>query len=310
MDLETTMIFSMRLAKVILLFSIMFFCSCYNDDKKIYDVLIFKDTVSWELAKSVDSGNLAKINELADNNEHLINVIEPKYGITLLEWAVRANKKASAKALLLNGADPNIRSRSGRTPLFSSSGPAWDENSTNQNPDILKLLLKNGADPNLNFYKPNKLETTSIIENGTSPLMHAVSFGSLEKVKVLVQSGAEINYKNQRGVTASVVSLLMERVEIAHYLIVEQKADISEEFYAVEIGNIDRIDSSKVHKPVKILENWIFELGSEKHSTKLEIVDEFKNQGVDYWSEKKSERIVEQIKMLYPNTWEKYLEEY
>ncbi len=43
---------------------------------------------------------------------------------------------------------------------------------------------------------------------------------------------------------------------------------------------------------------------------KMEIVEEFARQGVNYWdTEIPSERL-EQIKNIYPDTWEEYLKKY
>ena len=38
--------------------------------------------------------------------------------------------------------------------------------------------------------------------NGSTPLMMAASYGSAEAVKLLLQEGADVSVKNQRGLTA------------------------------------------------------------------------------------------------------------
>ena len=38
--------------------------------------------------------------------------------------------------------------------------------------------------------------------NGTTPLMMAASYGSPEAVKLLIESGADIHVRNQKGMTA------------------------------------------------------------------------------------------------------------
>ncbi|CAL1126821.1 unnamed protein product [Cladocopium goreaui] len=61
------------------------------------------------------------------------------YGWTALRYAVRADKVKAAKALIEGGADMNIPSKSGRTPLMSAA--------SNGIADMVKLLLDSGADP-------------------------------------------------------------------------------------------------------------------------------------------------------------------
>ncbi|WP_312648361.1 hypothetical protein [Aminipila sp.] len=59
-----------------------------------------------------------------------------------------------------------------------------------------------------------------------------------------------------------------------------------------------------------ILRDWIPDLGSKGYTMKMEIVEEFARQGVNYWdTEIPSERL-EQIKNIYPDTWEEYLKKY
>jgi hypothetical protein len=43
---------------------------------------------------------------------------------------------------------------------------------------------------------------------------------------------------------------------------------------------------------------------------KMEIIEEFMRQGVNYWDTEIPERTLEQIKHIYPNTWEKYIKKY
>jgi hypothetical protein len=43
---------------------------------------------------------------------------------------------------------------------------------------------------------------------------------------------------------------------------------------------------------------------------KMEIVEEFKRQGVDYWGTEVPKSRFEQIKKLYPDTWEEYIQKY
>jgi hypothetical protein len=72
--------------------------------------------------------------------------------------------------LLDAGADPNATDERGRTALMLT-----------HTPDVVRLLLKHGADPDIK----DQFEQTALI--------HAVSDGDLEKVRLLIAAGADVN---------------------------------------------------------------------------------------------------------------------
>ena len=87
-----------------------------------------------------------------------------------------------ARGLIERGAEVN---KPGWTPLHYAAtfpGPAA--------PDMTRLMLEHHA----------YIDAES--PNGTTPLMMAAMYGSPEAVKVLIQAGADLNIKNQLGMTA------------------------------------------------------------------------------------------------------------
>lgn len=145
-------------------------------------------------------------------------------------------------------------------------------------------------------------------ESWLSPLIYAADRG-LEKTKLLVDAGADIDYKTETGKTAAIMALLMNNVYVAHYLIVEKKARVDEPYYYYDL-NEKEIEYEKPHLPISLLEDWLVELDSKEHKLKMEIVEEFKRQGQDYWSIEKHPKTVERIQKIYPNNWEEYLRKY
>ncbi|MEY4471668.1 MAG: hypothetical protein RIT20_2009 [Pseudomonadota bacterium] len=83
------------------------------------------------------------------------------------------------KLLVENDADVN---KPGWTPLHYAA--------TAGNVPIIELLLENSA----------YIDAES--PNGSTPLMMAAMYGSPESVKTLIQAGADLNVKNQLGLTA------------------------------------------------------------------------------------------------------------
>ncbi len=280
---------------------------------RINNIKIYKDTPVWELALAVKNQNIDVIEKKAKDNPDLLNYQEPKYGATLLLWAVGMEKYNSTEALLKCGADPNIASKqyktfSEETPLSLAAGFSWVDNDAKKDPKYVKLLLKYGADPNWCF-----VGSEYGIEPGTSILMESIGCG-IEKTKALVEAGADINHKTKSGETAAVKALragwnsTLAGIEYAHYLIVEKKAKISEPYYRRKSsGNEDLNDK---FFPVNTLRRWVYDLDSEEHKIKMEIVDEFARQGVNYWDTEINKFTLEQIKKLYPDTWEEYIKKY
>lgn len=280
-----------------------------NEKLTVKDIEIFKDTPAWDLAKVLEKSNLRKAKEMLSYNGDLIDYQDPEFGTTLLMRAVLTENYKTVEFLLENGANPNIVAEIGGTALFDAVSHSWKDVTSNQNPRFVKIMLEYGADPNIPFCAPEAEETISPIECGTSPLMHATQRG-VEKAKLLVDAGAEIDYKTELGKTAAIKALLNEKVDVAHYLIVEKKARVDEPYYFYDLFDKSKINHEKPHYPIELLENWLFDLGSEEHKLKMEIVEEFKRQGQDYWLMEKHPKTVERIKKIYPDNWEKYLEKY
>lgn len=280
---------------------------------EITDIRIYKDTPAWELALAVKNQDARGIERIAKNEPDLLNYQDPKYGATLLLWAVGTERYKAAEALLKCGADPDIASTDntewgGDTPLLVAAGFPWVDRSAKKDPKYVELLLRYGADPNKVYTGFNIPEADSVTEPGTSPLMQSIGCG-IEKTKALVEAGADINYKTKSGDTAAMIALRFKWVpEYAYYLIVEKKAKVNEPSYRRK--SYFNEDPNEKFYPVDILRNWVYDLGSKEHQIKMEIVAEFSRQGVNYWDTKINQFTLEHIKKRYPDTWEEYIKKY
>jgi len=102
-------------------------------------------------------------------------------GLTALHFAVARNNFDVAKALLENGANPNIKdTMSGLTPIFYALN----------NQKMLNLLLEHKADSNIQ----NNI--------GQTPLIIAVVRNYTEAVKLLVKHNADVTLKDSADKTA------------------------------------------------------------------------------------------------------------
>lgn len=266
---------------------------------KIRNLKIWKDTPVWDLALAVKNQNTKKIGELSKCNPELLNYQEPRYGTTLLIWSVGVEKYNSAKELLKCGANPNIATtKTGETALFLATGYSWVDHSAKKDAKYVKLLLSYGANPNIHYVGNNP-----IVEKGTSPLIYSIGYG-IDKTKALLDNGAEIDYKTPSGMTAAIKSLeiggpnaTIDAMRYAYYLIVEKKANIKDRYYILGLKDkYGNPDPNNVNYPVDLLRNWMPKLDSEEYKLKMDIVEEFENQGINYWETEIPQELLEQIK--------------
>lgn len=285
--------------------SAMVSCNRGNNRNDVRNIEIFESTEIRELAQLAEGRDVTEFSEKVQEFKHKLNTPDKQYGFTLLMWCIKMEKYNFAQILLQHGADPNVRSKNGKTALFYATEYSWLDDAANGDATYISLLLKYNADPNIPYAGDGD---SNVIDKGTTPLIHAAG-RSLEKVKALVNGGAVIDYRTKRCWTAANEALLNKKVEISQYLIVDKKADIKQPYFYFHIES-DSVDVSDKRYPVELLRDWVFDLNSKEYKTKMQIVEEFQRQGVDYKETSPSMQTLNHIKKLYPNTWEDYLANY
>jgi ankyrin repeat protein len=107
-------------------------------------------------------------------------------GVTPLMYATDFGDLETVKALVAAGADVNAGRPNGVTPLgWASNGPL----------DVLIWLLEHKANPNALRRSPGMPPGT----NGMTPLMDAAAFGATDNARALLDWGADVNAKSERG---------------------------------------------------------------------------------------------------------------
>lgn len=112
----------------------------------------------------------------------------------LMMAALKGNVEA-ARALIARDADVNKR---GWAPLHYAASAGSPQHAT-----IISLLLENYA----------YIDAAS--PNGTTPLMMAAHYGSIEAVQLFLEEGADPTLKNQLGLTATDFALRVSRTDSA-----------------------------------------------------------------------------------------------
>jgi hypothetical protein len=301
------MIHNIFFEAITLVICICFFTGCdgKNSDARV-DITNWKNTPAWELAKAVRDEDISKIKKIAMENPQLLNCVEPVEKSPLIRWCVGMEKYDSLKALLENGADPDIATIYGKTALYEAAGFSWIDTQAKQDAKYVKLLLQYGADPNI-YFKGGEPGYT--YEAGNSPLIESIGCG-IEKTKALVEAGADINHKTAGSKSTVAIKALdfSEYPDYAYYLIVEKKANVKDCYYLMYN---DKEEHDKKYHPIDSLRIfWIFDLDTPEYKKKMEIVKEFKRQGVDYWKTEIPKYTLETIKEQYPKNWKEYIKKY
>jgi uncharacterized protein len=171
-------------------------------------MLLVWGTRQWAIFRlwdAIEQADLAYVEYYAEKGRDL-NIRPLVSGEAPLFYALRQRKRDSYRALLELGADPNASSRGGQTVIhFAASEPDsyW-----------LSLALEFGGDPNLFNQRW-----------GSFPLAFAIEFeGRLDNVKLLCESGADIDVPDRYGRTPLTLASDAAEFEILYYLL-EQGAD-------------------------------------------------------------------------------------
>lgn len=224
----------------------------------LYDIELFKEESS-RLADAVAKQDTSLIRYLLEKKPELLNYQEPKYGQTLLMWAINQDKLESTRVLLGLGFDPNIKryNDSISSVILAASNISSCE--------YLELVLDFGGDPNIIANGEKRVQEPT-------PLI-AASCNHFECFKMLIENGANVN-QSQGIHSPSGWSALCKNVKNVHFLIFNTDVDFKSPIINYSEGNERYL--------VDVMRNWNFELDSKEYQLKMEIVEYLNKNGIDY----------------------------
>lgn len=122
---------------------------------------------------------------------------------TIVLDAVRKADTIQLEKMLNSGANPDIKTKNGITPLIVASYNGYIS--------IARILLKFGANPNLFTNLNTDFHLGKLLSNKnskTTALMLAAYTGKLEMVITLIKGGADVNMQDSDGQTALIYTIL------------------------------------------------------------------------------------------------------
>jgi ankyrin repeat protein len=161
-----------------------------------------------EFAHAIEWGDRGKIQKLLDNGVN-INLKGSRDEMNFLMWSLIKQNKTSYQYLLEHKADPNQMTFPG---IQKEKISVMNEAVIPEDTFWLKLALEHGGNPNTE-------------EGNDSIIFEAIRQERIENVKLLIESGANINYQNKISKDTPLIDAVIgDDYNIACYL-VEKGAD-------------------------------------------------------------------------------------
>lgn len=254
---------------------IILLCSC-RTPLPGFDFDLFKGTEGYHLALAVKNESINEITNIVNQKKVPIDILDPKFGHSLLMLAVANDLPLSVNRLLELGADPNKKSVTNSnsnsemvTPVFIACNHIYKRNYCDAT--ILKTLIKYGGevDDEIEVEFVNA-EYKSIL----TPLMEATKSDCLDIVKLLVQSGADINkydYKEGNGPISN--AIIHGNLNVLRYLIIDKNIIIPNYCFVRQAHNETLREELSV---IDFLNEQSYGENSEQYKIRNEIVDYLK----------------------------------
>lgn len=263
------------------------------------DYDLFDDTKTETLAQAVKTGDTLAIIREVEKNKIPVDIRSRQNGTTLLMMATYHNNITSAKCLLTLGANPN---------LYDDTTRSYGDNSVliavrrrTPSAEMLKLLLDYGGDPNSQSKGVKYSNMRKYIPMRDFALQRAAAI-SLDKVKILIDAGADINKLGSSTQTSAIYTAMTHRKMDVLLFLLQNGADYSMQFC--------NRDSTSCENILDILRTITFPLNSKEHRQKMEVVAFLKKKGMDYAASPIPEYIISWAKKEYPQRWSEYLSKY
>ncbi|MDD5454971.1 MAG: ankyrin repeat domain-containing protein [Candidatus Ratteibacteria bacterium] len=211
------------MGKLGLLFVVVFLFSTVN--------IVYAD-INEEFLKALTGGNKEQVRTLLDKGAD-INTKDKISGDTALMWAALVGRIDIVKFLIDNGADVNIKNNVGNTALMEAAlnTPVYLAISMVKDTNMEDEIL--GDTRIMAFQKVYADIVKLLIENGAdinakdnkgnTALMMASITGQTDTVKLLIDKGTDVNAKNNNGITALMLASGTNTVK----LLIEKGADVN-----------------------------------------------------------------------------------
>ena len=286
----------------LIIFLLIILVGCSKEQDYIgMDYRIFSNTPAWELAKAVSRDDVYAIQYQIENIGIPINYQDPKFGNTVLMNAIMNRNYKSIEYLLKLGADPNlyndtIKNVGSNSVILASK---WAVS-----PYILSLLLEYGGNPN-SFCKGYEIRPFGKKVPFRKSALDFAAEDDVEKVKILLNAGADINRRVQgRNFPSALKGALIFNMKTT-LILLENGAD-----YNCNFAYPSDCKDDCFHSILYELRFFQPEIGSQEFEDKQKVIKFLKSKGLDYYESEIPQIAIQIAQKRYPNSWEEYLKIY
>lgn len=290
--------------------------SCNAQINSSEQVEMYLNTPIENLANALNREDTVVIKNIIEENKEFLDFPnsfgdEFKELLPIISWTIKNNKYVSFKTLLELGANVDIKSNSGFTPLIIACQSDYNSKEPNSLTFVMDLV-DNGAD--INYVRNGYYKTTNDGEKfyrSTSPLNAAIQRRNIDLVKYLFHKGVNLDTilsepsmdnKPVWKFNALMSAISRKDMQMAKFLLIDGKADYN---WVLGYDYSDRTLNISY-----FLRRCYFLKDSEKLNQKKQILDYLVTKGVKYNESEIPEEAINFAKQNYPDTWETYLEEY
>jgi ankyrin repeat protein len=265
--------------KLVIFAICMLIVSCKKEN---INVMFFKDTKAYDLAKAVEKEDLDKVESLVKKDKKLLEVIDPVSGSNVLSLSLTLENFESFKKLLELGANPNfINPITKRSVLIDACTFYNKPEPYTIDLRYIRLLLEKGANPN--YIVENDFTDKEGNYHMATSAIHEASALDLTMVKILIKGGANPYKKleqNQSPPFSSALKGFKNKFEITNYYIDSLNVDLKE-----PLGIVNRQPSNELTE--LYIQDYIdkffsYEKGTEGYQKTQKLIEKLKSKGVNF----------------------------
>ncbi|MFT5860866.1 MAG: ankyrin repeat protein [Flavobacteriaceae bacterium] len=236
---------------------------CKSEPANGLDFRIFDGTSVESLAHAVENENTTEIVRLIKSGVP-VNYQESKYGSSVLMLASIHNKKRSVKALVQNGANPNLRDLQNLSAMHMSSG------FYQCNLDQIKIMVEDGGG---DIY--SSIDGSSSMPD-LSPLEIACSKSCRNVFHYYIDKGVKLDLSKDSKLLK--LALGAEDLYFLRYLLIDKNAEVMDyvTIYQPDSPARDTITLSES----LIKDDW-YKPGSNNYKYREEILEYLKSNGLE-----------------------------
>ena len=123
--------------------------------------------------------------------------------------SIRENKTEKSEELIRQGVSPNHKDHDGNTPIVHAA--------RNKNARLMAILINNGGVLSINWTNNEK----------KTALMYSAKAGDVDTLRLLLHSGAEVDFQDTQGYTALMMAAINGRQKIVEALLEHGKCAIN-----------------------------------------------------------------------------------